>query len=87
MVRIRDKKWDLKMLHLRDVSFSSWLLKSVVLTFVEFRIMSVIARNLWQQQVLEDTLTINMYRMIKKINITALEICNTELLNTFNFVF
>ena len=54
MVRIRDKKWDLRMLHLRDVSFASWPLKSVVTTFVELHTMSIIPCNLWQQQVLED---------------------------------
>lgn len=54
------------MLHLRDVSFASGPLKSVVTTFVEFYIMSIIACNFWQQQVLEDTLAMNMYGMIKK---------------------
>lgn len=53
------------MLHLTEVSFASWLLKSVVTTFVEFRIMSIVACNLWQQLGLEATLPMNMYGMEK----------------------
>lgn len=54
------------MLHLREVFFASWLLKSVVTTSVEFHIIPVIAGNLWQQLGLEATLPMDKYGM--KIN-------------------
>lgn len=74
------------MLHLKMYALTR-LLKPTAVALVGFHTIFTINCNSWQQQVLQDTPAMNMYGIIKNINITALEIYNTELLNMFSFVF